>query len=134
MTTWVPSRIGNTPRNQRGNFVDNAGRHPGFDRVLRRSFSPPSASTPRLFPNWSENDPRLRSSSRNDDRVSFKEAIGNGFSGAAGSPLTCVLHFNPYRSLFGTVRPDYYAATTDAYIVYPWEISRGPETVLLRDF
>jgi hypothetical protein len=36
-----------------------------------------------------------------------------------------VLHFNPYRSLFGTVRPDYYAAITDAFIVYPWEIRRG---------
>lgn len=51
---------------------------------------------------------------------------------AAGSePYTCVLHFNPYRNLFGTLRPDYYAAITDAYIVYPWEISRGPDRVLL---
>jgi uncharacterized protein len=61
-------------------------------------------------------------------------AVKNRISGAAGLPYTCVLHFNPYRSLFGTVRPDYYAATTDAFIVYPWEINRGPETVLLRDF
>jgi uncharacterized protein len=61
-------------------------------------------------------------------------AVKNRISGAAGVPLTCVLHFNPYRSLFGTVRPDYYAATTDAFIVYPWEITRGPQTVLLRDF
>jgi hypoxanthine phosphoribosyltransferase len=61
-------------------------------------------------------------------------AVKNRISGAAGLPLTCVLHFNPYRSLFGTVRPDYYAAITDAHIVYPWEVNRGPETVLLRDF
>jgi uncharacterized protein len=61
-------------------------------------------------------------------------AVKNRISGAAGLPYTCVLHFNPYRNLFGTVRPDYYAATTDAFIVYPWEINRGPETVLLRDF
>jgi uncharacterized protein len=60
-------------------------------------------------------------------------AVKNRISGAAGQPYTCVLHFNPYRSLFGTVRPDYYAAITDAFIVYPWEINRGPETVLLRD-
>ena len=60
-------------------------------------------------------------------------SVKNRISGAAGSPYTCVLHFNPYRSLFGTVRPDYYAAITDAFIVYPWEINRGPETVLLRD-
>mgnify|MGYP001010539161 CR=1 FL=1 len=47
-----------------------------------------------------------------------------------GKPYTCVMHFNPYRSLFGTVRPDYYAAITDAYIVYPWEADRGFQTRL----
>jgi hypothetical protein len=35
--------------------------------------------------------------------------------------------------LFGQVRPDYYAAVTDAEIVYPWEIDRGPDQVLLND-
>jgi hypoxanthine phosphoribosyltransferase len=61
-------------------------------------------------------------------------AVKNRVSGAGGVPYTCVLHFNPYRSLFGTVRPDYYAAITDAHIVYPWEIHRGPEGVLLNGF
>ncbi|MEJ5202440.1 MAG: phosphoribosyltransferase family protein [Anaerolineales bacterium] len=61
-------------------------------------------------------------------------AVKNRVSGAGGIPYTCVLHFNPYRSLFGTVRPDYYAAITDAHIVYPWEIHRGPEGVLLNSF
>lgn len=61
-------------------------------------------------------------------------AVKNRISGAAGVPSTCVLHFNPYRNLFGALRPDYYAAVTDAYIVYPWEINRGPEAVLLREF
>jgi hypoxanthine phosphoribosyltransferase len=61
-------------------------------------------------------------------------AVKNRVSAAGGMPFTCVLHFNPYRNLFGTARPDYFAATTDAHIVYPWEISRGPETVLLKDF
>jgi hypoxanthine phosphoribosyltransferase len=52
---------------------------------------------------------------------------------AAGStPYTCVLHFNPHRSLFGALRPDFYAAMTDAYIVYPWEIQRGGDKVLAR--
>jgi hypoxanthine phosphoribosyltransferase len=51
---------------------------------------------------------------------------------AGGVPSTCVLHFNPYRNLFGNARPDYYAAITDAYIVYPWEIDRGPDRVLLE--
>jgi hypoxanthine phosphoribosyltransferase len=61
-------------------------------------------------------------------------AVKNRISGAAGLAFTCVLHFNPYRSLFGSLRPDYFAAITDAYIVYPWEIYRGPEAVLLKDF
>jgi hypoxanthine phosphoribosyltransferase len=61
-------------------------------------------------------------------------AVKNRISSSGGVAVTGVLHFNPYRSLFGTLRPDYYAATTDAHIVYPWEIDRGPESVLLRDF
>jgi hypoxanthine phosphoribosyltransferase len=59
-------------------------------------------------------------------------AVKNRLSAAGGVPFTCVLHFNPYRNLFGNVRPDYFAATTDAYIVYPWEISRGKDGVLLN--
>ena len=54
-------------------------------------------------------------------------------SAAGGFPSTCVLHFNPYRNLFGTVRPDYYAAVTDAHIIYPWEIDRGPDRVVLSE-
>jgi hypothetical protein len=60
-------------------------------------------------------------------------AVKNRVSAAGGFPETCVLHFNPYRSLFGSVRPDYYAATTDAYIVYPWEVDRGADRVLLGE-
>jgi len=60
-------------------------------------------------------------------------AVKNRVTAAGGLPYTCVLHFNPNRSLFGNVRPDYYAARTDAYIVYPWESDRGPDRVL-RDY
>ena len=42
-----------------------------------------------------------------------------------GNPMTCVLHYNPYRSLFTETKPNFYAAVTDAYVVYPWEIDRG---------
>ena len=52
-------------------------------------------------------------------------------SAAGGFPDTCVLHFNPYRNLFSSARPDYYAAITDAHIIYPWEIDRGLDGVLL---
>jgi len=58
-------------------------------------------------------------------------AVKNRVQAAGGRPSTCVLHFNPRRSLFGAARPDYYAAITDAYIVYPWEGGRGLEKVLL---
>jgi uncharacterized protein len=44
---------------------------------------------------------------------------------SGASAFTCVLHFNPYRSLFTRARPDYYGEATEAYIVYPWEVDRG---------
>jgi uncharacterized protein len=59
-------------------------------------------------------------------------AVKNRVSSAGGMPFTSVMHFNPYRNLFGSGRPDYYAAITDAHIVYPWEIKRGPENILLK--
>lgn len=44
---------------------------------------------------------------------------------AGGTPYTCVLHFNPYRSLFSRAEPDFYGAVTSAHVVYPWELDRG---------
>lgn len=61
-------------------------------------------------------------------------AVKNRVAVSGSLPLTCVLHFNPYRNLFGPARPDYYAATTDAHIVFPWEVKRGPEHILLQEF
>ncbi|GAB4425922.1 MAG: phosphoribosyltransferase family protein [Anaerolineales bacterium] len=61
-------------------------------------------------------------------------AVKNRVSAAGGFPETCVLHFNPYRNLFGKARPDYYAAITDAYIIFPWEIDRGPDKTILGTF
>jgi hypothetical protein len=60
-------------------------------------------------------------------------AVKNRISGAGGIPHTCVLHFNPYRSLFSQARPDSYGAITDAHIVYPWELDRGSEKILLDE-
>jgi hypothetical protein len=57
--------------------------------------------------------------------------VKNRVVAAGGYPYSCVLHFNPYRSLFTAARPEYYAAITDAHIVYPWEIDRGADRVLL---
>jgi uncharacterized protein len=58
-------------------------------------------------------------------------AVKNRVYSAEGVPYTCVMHFNPYRSLFSTARPDFYAAITDAHIVYPWEIHRGADRIFL---
>ena len=57
-------------------------------------------------------------------------AVKNKVAAAGGFPSTCVLHYNPYRSLFGPAKPDYFAAITDAYIIYPWEMDRGTDKIL----
>ena len=58
-------------------------------------------------------------------------SVRNRVEAAGGYPFSCVLHFNPYRNLFGDARPNYYAATTDAHIIYPWEIDRDVDRALL---
>ncbi|MCJ7512700.1 MAG: hypothetical protein MUO23_06980 [Anaerolineales bacterium] len=60
-------------------------------------------------------------------------AVKSRVASAGGNPFCCVLHFNPYRSLFSQTQPDYYAAITDAHIVYPWESRRGRDRVLLDE-
>ncbi len=60
-------------------------------------------------------------------------SVKNRVSAAGGFSYTCVLHFNPYRSLFSTNRPDYFAAVTDAFIIYPWEVDRDKKGFLLHD-
>ena len=59
-------------------------------------------------------------------------AVKNRVSAAGGFPETCVLHFNPYRNLFGEVRPDYYADVTDSFVIYPWEVDRGDDKILAQ--
>lgn len=60
-------------------------------------------------------------------------AVKNKVSAAGGMPFTSVLHFNPHRNLFGSARPDYFAASTDAFIVYPWE-QEPTEGWAMRDY
>lgn len=52
-------------------------------------------------------------------------AVRGRVQAAGATPFTCVFHYNPYRSLFSKAQPDYYAAITDAYVIYPWELDRG---------
>jgi hypothetical protein len=46
---------------------------------------------------------------------------------AGGKPEAAVLHYKPGSSLFREVGPEHYAAITDRFIVYPWEVQRGPD-------
>ncbi|MBI3242082.1 MAG: phosphoribosyltransferase [Chloroflexi bacterium] len=57
-------------------------------------------------------------------------AVKDRVLGAGGHPEMCVFHYNPYRSLFTKAEPSYYAAVTDAFIVYPWEMDRGVDPIL----
>jgi hypoxanthine phosphoribosyltransferase len=54
-------------------------------------------------------------------------AVSKRIDAAGGYPDTCVLHYKPASSLYPGYTPTYYSAVTDAYIIYPWEIDRGPE-------
>lgn len=46
---------------------------------------------------------------------------------AGGIPEVAVLHYKPGSSLFRESGPDFYAAVTDRFIVYPWEVQHGPD-------
>jgi hypoxanthine phosphoribosyltransferase len=56
-------------------------------------------------------------------------AVKSRVEAAGGFPELCVLHYNPSRTLFTKLSPHYYAAITNAFIIYPWEIDRGLEGV-----
>jgi len=60
-------------------------------------------------------------------------AVRGRAEGAGAQPYTCVLHFNPYRSLFSRAEPDFFGETTEAYIVYPWEVDRGLRGIAMGD-
>ena len=55
--------------------------------------------------------------------------VANRIDAAGGTPDTCVLHYKPASSLYPGYTPTYYAAVTDAYVIYPWELDRGPEVL-----
>lgn len=58
-------------------------------------------------------------------------AVRGRCEAAGAKPFNCVFHYNPYRSLFNKSKPDFYAAVTDAYIVYPWEVDRGTRGIMM---
>lgn len=52
-------------------------------------------------------------------------AVRERLLAAKADAMTCVLHYNPYRSLFNKEKPTFFAEATESYIVYPWELNRG---------
>jgi len=52
---------------------------------------------------------------------------------AGAQPQVAVLHYKPGASLFKGKQPDYYAAITDAFIIYPWETKRSTFDVRLLE-
>ena len=60
-------------------------------------------------------------------------AVRSRVEKAGARPFTCVMHYNPYRSLFNRLEPDFYAEVTDSYIVYPWEVDRGLRNIPLGE-
>jgi hypoxanthine phosphoribosyltransferase len=55
--------------------------------------------------------------------------VANRIDAAGGYPETCVLHYKPAYSLYPGHTPTYYAAVTDAHIIYPWEADRDQRGV-----
>jgi hypoxanthine phosphoribosyltransferase len=53
--------------------------------------------------------------------------VAGRIDAAGGKPETCVLHYKPAMSLYPGHTPTYYAAVTDAFVVYPWEVDRNIE-------
>ena len=44
---------------------------------------------------------------------------------AGGFPTSAVLHYKPKFSRFEDKAPDFYAAETEDWIIYPWEVDRS---------
>jgi hypoxanthine phosphoribosyltransferase len=44
---------------------------------------------------------------------------------AGGRPFSIVLHYKPQRSHFPDKSPNFYAAATEDWIIYPWEVERS---------
>jgi hypoxanthine phosphoribosyltransferase len=44
---------------------------------------------------------------------------------AGGRSRSAVLHYKPHRSHFPNKAPDFYAAETEDWIIYPWDAERG---------
>ncbi|MEA4882640.1 MAG: phosphoribosyltransferase family protein [Clostridia bacterium] len=51
-------------------------------------------------------------------------AVKQRIEQVGGVPSVAVLHYKPTQSAFPDLKPDYYGATVDGWIVYPWDPAR----------
>lgn len=58
-------------------------------------------------------------------------AVRGRIEAMGGYPELAVLHYKPGRALISTQGPDYYAAITTSWVVYPWELWRRDDRVKL---
>jgi hypothetical protein len=54
-------------------------------------------------------------------------AVAGRVVAAGGRPESAVLHYKPAQSIFPQLKPDYYAAVTDDFVIYPWEAAHRLE-------
>lgn len=54
-------------------------------------------------------------------------AVAGKVIACGGNPELCVLHYKPAQSIFTRLKPDYYAAVTGDFIIYPWEAAHRLE-------
>ena len=61
-------------------------------------------------------------------------AVKNRISGLGRTFFYKLFLISHLFRVFGKYRPDYYAATTDAYIVYPWEAQRSRDNPVVGGY
>lgn len=63
------------------------------------------------------------------DKGKETTAVRERVEQAGGKPTTFVVHYKPHRSIFPDLKPDYYAAVTQDWIIYPWELDRSKDGI-----
>lgn len=58
---------------------------------------------------------------RGKEVLSVTDRVSQG----GGNPISAVLHYKPRYSAFSDKSPNFYAAKTDDWIIYPWEVERN---------
>lgn len=63
------------------------------------------------------------------DKGKETTAVRERVEQVGGTPTTFVMHYKPHRSIFPDLKPDYYTAITQDWIIYPWELDRSRDGI-----